>query len=102
MRPLTWCSRAASVNTIMVTAEVSASIRGHKKIKKLASTFHITDCTTMSPYPTVVIVTSPHHKLCGIDVKSVPIMSFSKKYTKYEPRNNVTKNNKNTALYSSK
>lgn len=92
---------AASWNTITVTAENNQIVSGHRNTRKLPINLHILVRGTISQKPTVVIVTSPHHKAIGIDVNSVSITALSTKYTPTEPINNIIKNSNVTAAYSS-
>lgn len=92
---------AASWKTITVTAEKSPIVSGHKNTKKLHNIFQKSVTGYISPKPTVVIVTKPHHIAIGIDVKSVPATHLSAKYTATDPINKIMENRSMTAAYSS-
>ena len=59
------------MKTIIVTAEARASTKGHKNTKKLQKNLPAFVIGYISQNHTVVMVTSPHHKVFGIDVNSV-------------------------------
>ena len=80
---------------------MSDPISGPKNTNTLPIAFHNPVIGYMSPYPTVVIVTNPHQRASRIDAKLFQMASFSTKYTKKLPKNNIIKYIVNTALYSS-
>jgi hypothetical protein len=65
--------------------------KGHRNTKELPIAFPRPVIGYISPYQTVVIVTSPHQRASNIEAKLFQIASFSTKYTKKLPRNRIIK-----------
>jgi hypothetical protein len=65
------------MNTIIVTADINQPSNGQIKTRMLQIIFQIAVFIVMSQYQTVVVVTKPHHKASGIDLKSVQTTHFS-------------------------
>jgi len=90
-----------SKNTITVIEDNIAIKIGHKNINILAIIFHKTLAGIMSQYPVVVIVTTAHRKVVGIELKSSLFHHFSSmKYTKVENIVNIISIRKIAAKYS--
>lgn len=64
------CHSATSINTRIVIDEITASKIGPSITNTAPKSFHPSVIGTISPYPTVVIVTTPHQRVCGIEAKS--------------------------------
>jgi hypothetical protein len=59
-----------SINIITVIVERIVTSIGPKNIKNQARNFDIPRLGTISPYQTVVIVTTHHQRVCGIEVNT--------------------------------
>lgn len=80
-----WIIFVESKNITTVIDETIAIITGQSNIRNHAINFHITDIGTISQYHVVVIVTTAHHKVWGIEINdSLFQYSFSTKKTSVE------------------